>query len=67
MSSRPVLFVLEIAESRRRVRSAVFAGEITDRRAFARRDGRAVTGVEEEGKAAAEIRALWDWLKEQMQ
>lgn len=43
--------------------------DITDRRAFSRAvaTGRAVTEFEEEGKAAAEIRALWVWLKEQMQ
>lgn len=43
--------------------------EITDRRAFARAvsTGRAVTEFEEKGKAAGEIRALWKWLKEQMQ
>jgi|TARA_B100001105_G_C22400368_1_gene449078 chromosome partitioning protein len=43
--------------------------EITDRRAFARAvaTGRAVTEFEDHGKAAEEIRALWKWLKEQMQ
>lgn len=42
--------------------------DITDRRAFARAvaSGRAVTEFDSEGKAAAEIRALWAWLKEQM-
>jgi chromosome partitioning protein len=42
--------------------------EITDRRAFARAvaSGRAVTEFESDGKAAAEIRLLWNWLKEQM-
>jgi chromosome partitioning protein len=47
----------------------VFPFEITERRAFARAvaSGRAVTEFEENGKAAAEIRALWNWLKtEQM-
>lgn len=41
--------------------------EVTERRAFARAiaSGRAVTEFEAEGKAAAEIRALWAWLKEQ--
>ena len=29
--------------------------------------GRAVTEFESDGKAATEIRALWAWLKEQMQ
>ena len=40
-----------------------------DRRAFARAvaTGRAVTEFEDHGKAAEEIRALWKWLKEQMQ
>ncbi len=43
--------------------------EIVDRRAFARAvaTGRAVTEFESDGKAAGEIRALWNWLKEQMQ
>lgn len=43
--------------------------EIIDRRAFARAvaTGRAVTEFESDGKAAGEIRALWGWLKEQMQ
>ena len=43
--------------------------EILDRRAFARAvaTGRAVTEFESDGKAATEIRALWAWLKEQMQ
>lgn len=42
--------------------------EIIDRRAFARAvaSGRAVTEFESEGKAAGEIRILWNWLKEQM-
>lgn len=41
---------------------------ITDRRAFARAiaSGRAVTEFEDDGKAAAEIRALWQYLGEQM-
>ena len=43
--------------------------EIIDRRAFARAvaTGRAVTEFESDGKAATEIRALWAWLKDQMQ
>lgn len=46
----------------------VSPAEITDRRAFARAvaTGRAVTEFESEGKAAEEIRALWNWIKEQM-
>jgi chromosome partitioning protein len=42
--------------------------EITDRRAFSRAlaTGRAVTEFESDGRAAAEIRALWIWLQEQM-
>jgi chromosome partitioning protein len=41
---------------------------ITDRRAFARAvaTGRAVTEFEPDGKAADEIRTLWQWLKEQI-
>lgn len=76
----PAVFVLsacpfrspEIAETR-----AVLAEyglpiapiEIIDRRAFARAvaTGRAVTEFESDGKAAGEIRTLWNWLKEQMQ
>jgi chromosome partitioning protein len=76
----PAVFVLsacpfrspEIAETR-----AVLAEyglpispvEIIDRRAFARAvaTGRAVTEFESDGKAAGEIRILWNWLKEQMQ
>ncbi|MCK0199074.1 hypothetical protein MWN34_19420, partial [Ancylobacter sp. 6x-1] len=43
----------------------ILPGEITDRRAFARAvtTGRAVTEFEADGKAADEIRALWDWIK----
>lgn len=42
--------------------------DIIDRRAFARAvaSGRAVTEFESDGKAAGEIRALWNWLKGQM-
>lgn len=42
--------------------------EITDRRAFARAiaTGRAVTEFEKDGKAAAEIRALWKWTRRQL-
>lgn len=45
----------------------VFAGEITDRRAYARAvaSGRGVTEFDAEGKAAQEIRSLWKYLKEQ--
>ena len=62
----------EIAETRQVLSeygSPVCPYDITDRRAFSRAvaTGRAVTEFEEEGKAAAEIRALWVWLKEQMQ
>ena len=43
--------------------------EIIDRRAFARAvaTGRAVTEFESNGKAADEIRILWNWLRGQMQ
>lgn len=43
--------------------------DIIDRRAFARAvaTGCAVTEFESDGKAAGEIRILWNWLKEQMQ
>lgn len=42
--------------------------EIMERRAFARAvaTGRAVTEFESNGKAANEIRMLWEWLQEQM-
>jgi len=42
--------------------------EIIDRRAFSRAvaTGKAVTEFESNGKAANEIRALWNWLKEKM-
>lgn len=42
--------------------------EITDRRAFSRAlaTGRAVTEFDADGKAAAEIRALWSWLQGQI-
>lgn len=61
----------EIAETREALGEyglPVAPVEITDRRAFARAvaSGRAVTEFEGDGKAAAEIRALWAWLKEQM-
>jgi chromosome partitioning protein len=41
---------------------------ITDRRAFARAvaTGRAVTEFESKGKAAEEIRELWNWLKREL-
>lgn len=59
----------EIAETRAALESyglPVFPGEITDRRAFARAvtSGSAVTEFEAEGKAAEEVRALWDWIKD---
>jgi chromosome partitioning protein len=62
----------EIAETRQVLSEyglPVCPCDITDRRAFSRAvaTGRAVTEFEEEGKAAGEIRALWTWLKEQMQ
>lgn len=46
----------------------VAPAEITDRRAFARAvaTGRSVTEFEPDGKAALEIRNLWNWIKEQM-
>jgi chromosome partitioning protein len=61
----------EIAEAREALGGyglTVAPVEITDRRAFARAvaTGRAVTEFEGKGKAAAEIRALWAWLQEQM-
>jgi chromosome partitioning protein len=61
----------EIAETRAVLAEhglPVVPGEITDRRAFARAvaTGKAVTEFESDGKAAAEIRALWDWITEQL-
>ena len=62
----------EISETRAVLESYGFPvapPEITDRRAFARAvaTGRAVTEFETDGKAAQEIRILWNWLKEQLQ
>lgn len=62
----------EIAETRVALAAyglPVAPAEVTDRRAFARAiaSGQAVTEFEDDGKAAAEIRALWGWLQEQMQ
>lgn len=61
----------EIAEAREVLEGyglPVAPMEITERRAFARAvaTGRAVTEFEANGKAAEEIRALWQWLKGQM-
>jgi len=61
----------EIAEARAALSDyglPIAPTEITDRRAFARAvaTGRAVTEFESEGRAAAEIRALWMWLQEQI-
>ena len=59
----------EIAEAREALSAyglPIAPDEITERRAFSRAiaSGRAVTEFEGEGKAAAEIRSLWAWLKE---
>jgi chromosome partitioning protein len=42
--------------------------EITERRAFSRAiaTGRSVTEFESDGKAAAETRALWEWIRTQL-
>lgn len=61
----------EIAEAREALAGyglPVAPAEITDRRAFSRAvaTGRAVTEFESDGRAAAEIRALWAWVKEQL-
>jgi chromosome partitioning protein len=58
----------EIAEAREALAGyglPVSPAEITDRRAFARAvaTGRAVTEFETDGRAAAEIRALWAWVE----
>ncbi|MHB1669986.1 ParA family partition ATPase [Thiomonas sp.] len=76
----PAVFVLsacpfrspEISETRTLLAEYGFpiaTVEIIDRRAFARAiaSGRAVTEFESDGKAASEIRALWGWIKEQIQ
>lgn len=76
----PAVFVLsacpfrapEIEEARAALESyglPVAPVTITDRRAFARAvaTGRAVTEFDANSKAAEEIRALWNWLKEQME
>lgn len=48
---------------------AICPVEITDRRAFSRAlsSGRAVTEFESDGRAAGEIRNLWNWIKETVQ
>ena len=61
----------EIAEARSALAAyslPIAPAEITDRRAFARAvaTGRAVTEFEADGRAAAEIRALWAWVQEQI-
>ena len=61
----------EIAETRavlERFGISVAPVEITDRRAFSRAvaTGRAVTEFDSDGKAAEEIRQLWNWIKEQI-
>ncbi len=62
----------EIAETREILASyediPVAPVEITDRRAFARAvaTGRAVTEFESDGKAALEIRELFNWIQEQL-
>jgi len=75
----PAAFVLsacpvrapEIAETRKALAGhglPVAPGEITERRAFSRAvaTGRAVTEFEADGRAADEIRALWDWIRTQL-
>jgi len=62
----------EIVETRvvlERFGISVAPVEITDRRAFSRavETGRAVTEFDSDGKAAEEIRRLWNWIKEQLQ
>jgi chromosome partitioning protein len=62
----------EIGETRavlERFGISVAPVEITDRRAFSRAvaTGRAVTEFDSDGKAAEEIRDLWNWIKEQLQ
>ena len=61
----------EIAETREALAAyglPIASVEITERRAFSRAiaSGRAVTEFEADGKAAAEIRALWTWLQKEM-
>lgn len=61
----------EIAETRRALSDyglPVAPVEITDRRAFSRAiaTGRAVTEFETDGRAADEIRGLWDWIRTQI-
>ncbi|HEY0425841.1 MAG TPA: hypothetical protein VGC82_21165, partial [Rhodopila sp.] len=62
----------EIAEARVALTAyglPIAPAEITDRRAFARAvaTGQSVTEFETDGRAAAEIRALWAWVQEQIQ
>lgn len=62
----------EIAEAREALAGyglPVSPMEVTDRRAFSRAvaTGEAVTEFDKDGRAAAEIRALWAWIRERMQ
>jgi chromosome partitioning protein len=78
-TTAPAVFVLsacpvrapEIEETRALLsefRLPIAPVDITDRRAFSRAvaTGRAVTEFDSKGKAAREIRALWRWIKEEM-
>ena len=78
-AGKPAAFVLNACPARApEVREAVDAlavyglpvapVTIGERRAFSRAvaSGRAVTEFDKNGKAAAEIRNLWTWLKEQL-
>ena len=60
--------VMEAREALAAYGLPVFEGEITERRAFSRAvaTGRAVTEFEADGKAAAEIRALWAWIQQEL-
>jgi chromosome partitioning protein len=61
----------EIGETRKALGDyglPVAPAEITERRAFSRAiaTGRAVTEFESDGRAADEIRALWEWIRTQL-
>lgn len=59
---------IEAAEVAKLIGFSVAPVHVTERAAFhvATRDGRAAQEIEPEGKAAAEVSAVWNWLCEQL-
>ena len=68
MSAKAALTARTARTARARFEMPIAPVTITDRRAFARAviTGRAVTEFEPDGKAAEEVTALWQWIKETM-